>query len=97
MSSPALATSRGSSKAIRMRSGRSDGNIYQVFLPWGWFLSSNPLSQILWSAFSSLLHDDLIHPFGGSGFSQRVAPYLRPEFDGPLNEPILSLSANLLI
>ncbi len=44
-----------------------------MLLLWGWFLSSNPLSQIQWSAFSPLLHDDSSIPSVDPGLGGRIA------------------------
>ena len=49
--SPALATRRVSSKAIRMRSGWWRGSFYWVLLFWGGFRVSKPLSQMRRSTF----------------------------------------------
>ena len=66
--SPASATRRWSSKAIRMRPESLRGSIYWVLLVSGWFSVQKPLSQIHGSTLSPLQQTPNTRSFGGFGF-----------------------------
>ena len=66
-SSPALATRRGSSNAIWMRSGWLRGSIYWVLLFRGRFFATKPLSQIHRSTLWPLQDTAPTPSFGGFG------------------------------
>ena len=67
--SPALATSRWSSKAIWMRSGWLRGSIYRVLLFWDRFSVSKPLSQIQRRTLLFLQQASYTPSFGGLGLT----------------------------
>ena len=60
--SPALATRRWSSKAIRMRSGSLGGSINWVLLPRGWFAVTTTIIPDAGSTFLPLQHPPTLTP-----------------------------------